>query len=600
MHPAGEEGFGLGKGHAKRKSPSFLDEQYSKFNLREDAHNAGLGLFRQPFILRGIQRKKISKGEPQVWGLGGFNYDEGAIRGGIVTSTVRALVDIVRIGKWFASVPGILWGVKQFGLQRSQRFGKIWTPVNMLAAIGGQHIGLKPMRAGLIPLNDPTTKYGNIVDGLDIASTAGGKIGQALRKIAAKVVSYDTLDLVWDKKSKGKSLLFQAGNQAVWKSDKLGGFNSLYGINISGPSEHKRAVNTFTNPAKDKANEKADFIQAFNGDFETNKTVTALNDNVYNPDGKTFEADSTTLGRNANNLPGSFLNNKKNSEGYDHNIELLDSSETIKQYETIAYGKIPVRVAGDTQVNDFRMDLNGVQKTIAEDANYVENSLQAKMLGGQDPSAGTIQDRGTYSGIDASDNVGPARWDVINALRPVASEDSLKDDLVPFYIQPLAGEDGKFYQFRGTITGLTETFSPSWDSIKFSGRADQGYKYGTFERSVSFNFQMWATSRIEMKPMYEKLEALSTFTMPEYHGSRGYQGMLMKFTLGDLYKNKLSFIDSLTYTYSDDAPWDLNLDGTDLGVRPMGIDVAIGFKVLDEVRPQYLGEVYDLGWERGQ
>jgi hypothetical protein len=107
---------------------------------------------------------------------------------------------------------------------------------------------------------------------------------------------------------------------------------------------------------------------------------------------------------------------------------------------------------------------------------------------------------------------------------------------------------------------------------------------------------MWATSRIEMKPMYEKLEALSTFTMPEYAGSEGYQGMLVKFTLGDLYKDKLSFIDSLTYSFSDDAPWDVNLDKSDLGVRPMGIDVAIGFKVLDKVRPQYNAKVYDLGW----
>jgi hypothetical protein len=72
--------------------------------------------------------------------------------------------------------------------------------------------------------------------------------------------------------------------------------------------------------------------------------------------------------------------------------------------------------------------------------------------------------------------------------------------------------------------------------------------------------------------------------------------MLVKFTLGDLYKDKLSFIDSLTYSFSDDAPWDVNLDKSDLGVRPMGIDVAIGFKVLDKVRPQYNAKVYDLGW----
>ena len=591
-----------------RSSPSFLDEMYSKYNLKDDAHNAGLGLFRQPFILRGIQRRKVSKGEPQKWGIGGFTYDEGAIRGGIVTSTVRALVDVARIGSWFASIPGILWGVKQFGLQRTQKFGKIWTPINMLAAIGGQHIGLKPMRAGLIPLNDPTTKYGNIVGGLDIASTAGGKIGQKLRDIAAGIVDYQDLSKIWDLEKLNKE-----GNTEIWKSDKKGGFNSLYGINITGPSEHKRFVNTFKNAAKTEAHKNTKDVTG-EGEFSTKFDV----DTQYNPissDPSTsptheskvktpFEKNETNLAKKAIGSGtvdsatgyGDFLkDNPNNTDGENHPIEKLGTSDTVKHYETMAYGAIPTRGAKDTQYQDFRSKLTGVEKEISEKENYKENNISKTYFGGQDPSTGTLKDRKDWTGTSTSDN---KRWDVINALGAVSSESELKDDLVPFYIQPLAGEDGKFYQFRGTITGLTETFSPSWDSIKFSGRADQGYKYGTFERSVAFNFQVYATSRIDMKPMYEKLQALSTFTMPEYVGSKGYQGILVKMTLGDLYKNKLSFIDSLTYSVSDDLPWDTNSDSSDLGVMPMGIDVAIGFKILDEVRPQYLQKVYDLKWEQ--
>ena len=262
---SGETGFGIGKGHAQRQSPSFLDEMYSKFNLKEDSFNRGLGLFRQPFILRGIQRKKISKGEPQVWGVGGFNYDEGAIRGGIVTSTVRALIDVARIGSWFASVPGVLWGAKQFGMQRTNRFGKVWTPVGMLAAIGGQHIGLKPMRPGLVPLNDPTVKYGNLLNGYDVAENAGF----LAKKAAALLVGYDTLDLVYNEKLFGKN---SDGNNAIWKSDSKGGFNSTYGINLSGPSNHTRYVNTFENPEKKKAAETANFKQKYNPLTETMTT----------------------------------------------------------------------------------------------------------------------------------------------------------------------------------------------------------------------------------------------------------------------------------------------------------------------------------------
>lgn len=68
----------------------------------------------------------------------------------------------------------------------------------------------------------------------------------------------------------------------------------------------------------------------------------------------------------------------KNTDGQSHNIELLDSSELIKGYETIAYGKIPDRVAGDTEVNDFRSLLTGDESTRANSADYTSNSLQSR------------------------------------------------------------------------------------------------------------------------------------------------------------------------------------------------------------------------------
>ena len=65
-------------------------------------------------------------------------------------------------------------------------------------------------------------------------------------------------------------------------------------------------------------------------------------------------------------------------------------------------------------------------------------------------------------------------------------------------------------------------------------------------------------------------------------------------------KGKLAFIDSLTYTISDDVPWDINIDGK-LQELPMGIDVAIGFKVLDDTRPEYKEDapaIYDWKFKK--
>ena len=156
-------------------------------------------------------------------------------------------------------------------------------------------------------------------------------------------------------------------------------------------------------------------------------------------------------------------------------------------------------------------------------------------------------------------------------------------------------DGGQKVQFRGTAKGITETFSPSWDSVKYNGRADQAYKYTTFERSVSFNFQAYATSRIEMKPMWKKLQYLSTMTMPQYGGEDGYQGTLITFRLGSLYNGKLAFIESLSYTMSDETPWEISMLDSEnpLGELPMGVDISIGLKILGSNRPQLASAVYD-------
>jgi hypothetical protein len=76
-------------------------------------------------------------------------------------------------------------------------------------------------------------------------------------------------------------------------------------------------------------------------------------------------------------------------------------------------------------------------------------------------------------------------------------------------------------------------------------------------------------------------------TMPKY-GTNGYQGILMDFTLGSMYVDQLTFIDSLSYTYSDEVPWDIDMGAS------MGVDVSIGLKLLANEKPKYSNKVYDF------
>ena len=555
----------ISKLHEMKNSPSFLDEMYHKYNLRDDAFNLGTAAFAHPLIMRGIQRKPIDKGEPQKWGFG-FPIDDGLVRGGIVTAVDRSVVDAVRLGKWMISVNGLLWGIKNVGLQASnpnvetltgKRLTKTWTPINTIASAIGGFVGLRPKRHGITPFDPDIETYGNTLKGKEVTHIDDVTLGVPVTGNRLVQLYNETFTITPTGIGTSKFIGEQFNTLTLGK----GGPNSLYGLIPNGllPS---RNVSTL-------------------GGLFTGYTVqsqynpTAAGPNQSGVPGLSFEPDNTELGKATNNLPDSLKNTTKNTEGTIHPLEKNESSaEIIKNYETIAYGNMPSRVAGDTTYNDFRELLDGNASERAKNQNYTQENIETRI---GLPSA-------PIPGADRSDRSKSLSSDAINSS---GIGDAAQTDLITLLFNVYGG--GSQIQFRGAVSGITETFSPNWDSFKYNGRADQAYKYSTFERSLSFNFQVYPTSKAELKPLYTKLERLSSMTMPIY-GTKGYAGTLVTFTLGNLWKKKLSFIESLSYTFSDDVPWDVDDEAS------MGIDVAIGMKILDDAIPQYaMSNIYDLG-----
>ena len=137
-------------------------------------------------------------------------------------------------------------------------------------------------------------------------------------------------------------------------------------------------------------------------------------------------------------------------------------------------------------------------------------------------------------------------------------------DFIPLYFRNIV--TGETVHFRGTITGLSETVTPSWDGAKFAGNPFSYYTYTGIERNVSFNFTIYPMNSAELANNWTKIEFLTSLTYP-----LGYQGgqigavraPIVYFTMGDLYKDKESFIDSLQYTIPDNSNWQLDGKQTD-------------------------------------
>lgn len=245
----------------------------------------------------------------------------------------------------------------------------------------------------------------------------------------------------------------------------------------------------------------------------------------------------------------------------------------------------------EKRVPDFSLDL--ITQNIPEKRTKVaysksdrvrENSLEGKL--------------GMRNGSDIL-NQSPT-WYSEDGTPPKENDKTLDDyDLIPFRFWSIAKKTG--VSFRASITGLSETVAPSWSSAKFIGNPYNFYTYDGVERSLSLNFKLYSLNGDELKRMWEKLSFLNTFAYPQQYADPYVTAPFIKFTLGDMYKNKEGFVDNLTFTVDDNTPWEtgiphidkngVQLDDNTLGdyKLPTIIEVQMGIKFIESQSTYWAG-----------
>ena len=116
-------------------SPNFDSDGNKEFGFKDrvpyniPARDNTVFGFDQPFILKDIGDR---------WGPGGLGaIDEGLFRGGFVTSAARTVADVLRIGKFILTPKGIMFGLKQAGLQllNPRKETTIWNPLSLVGSV---------------------------------------------------------------------------------------------------------------------------------------------------------------------------------------------------------------------------------------------------------------------------------------------------------------------------------------------------------------------------------------------------------------------------------------------------------------------------------
>jgi len=108
-----------------------------------------------------------------------------------------------------------------------------------------------------------------------------------------------------------------------------------------------------------------------------------------------------------------------------------------------------------------------------------------------------------------------------------------------------------------------------------------------------------AESAEELARNWEKLSYLTKAAYPLIPYQEGGEKIsanivsppFIRFTLGDMYRERFGILDSLSYTVPDNTPWETDIDGF---VLPKFIDASITIKFAEDVASGNVDKLYDF------
>jgi hypothetical protein len=487
----------------------------------------------QPFIVRKIGER---------WSPSNFN--DTMTQFGAITTITRTVADVVRIAGFMTTGQGVLFNLKQIGLQRMNPnvFSKPgiydtkiidtqkYNPLNTLAQVGIAGSGFHLKKHGLLPGYSDPNYYEKQIKSIEDKGD-------------------NRLFLLSKHLSQPEPLAFM--------SKYSGGPGSFYGIGSTTATNNR--LNQFYlsetyirgNTARSSKQINQGFIAMSNGELNG------------------IKGDSET--------------------GYTYVYKLKAGvATTIDGTLTSSTGLALI----DLRTQDFRILKNSIKD------NQLKNSNNYYTLPTSDYPKYNIEkrigvarvrrpeQRVNYTGsADTSDRLNAISLYYSNS--PVVENRTILDindkevnaetirDIIKFRIKILDNDrpsHGVYIVFRAYISNIRRNVTSKWDAYKYVGRGESFYAYDGFTETITYSFTIAASSREEMKPLYQKLNYLIASMTPDYRANL-MRGNIAELTIGDFLLYQPGIITNFDMNIDEDSNWEIALQEPEGGLAGTDTDM---------------------------
>ena len=491
-------------------------------NLPYGRDTPGGGDSIQPFIVRKIGQR---------WSPSNFN--DTLTQFGAITTVTRTVADVLRVTKFMTTGQGVLFNLKQIGLQRmnpnvfSNAYSfdtKIidtqkYNPLNTLAQVGIVGAGLHLKKHGLLPGFSDQNSYEKTI----ISKEKAGEDRMA-------------------------SLVVQLAKDTNQILKYAGGPGSFFGIGSTTINRYSQVMkNTYISGDEARSSIKN------NGGFiyfstETLRSIGGVGGTMSLDNGNrvyTYKPTRTDL-INTADIP-----RNPSADSLDFNLKTQDFRELkniikknqlgdIDKYYTLPTSNYP-------KYNIERRIGVAKVRTPAQRVNYT----------GSADTADRLNAISLYYNNSPIDSNGKTLLDIND--KDVNAE-AIRD-IIKFRIKILDNDKlgyGVYIVFRAYISNIRRNVTSKWDAYKYVGRGESFYAYDGFTETITYSFTIAASSRAEMKPLYQKLNYLISSMAPDYNNNL-MRGNIAELTIGDFLLYQPGIITSFDMNIDEDSNWEIAL-----------------------------------------